>query len=181
MAADYARSQGFLDHRKVSTAMMFGLEGPLLNATFSLKSLSLSGFTLRQIPVQVIEDWKLAEPVSIGWSLLSAFDVLLSLGSRSVQLKADRDALAADFPKDRLGLFGQRQSDRLIVFHVAPGSPGWAAGLRDNDVVTSIDGHPITASYPDPAKRIGFQPAGTHVSLGISGGRYLNIALNYYF
>lgn len=181
MAADYARSRGYLDDRKTSTGLMLGAEGLIRNQTFSLKSIVVGGFVRREIPVQVIDEWKLAEPISVGWPLLDAFSAVLSLGGKVLQLKADQNALAAGFPKDRLGMFGQRQSDRLIVLHVASGSPAWLVGLRADDVVTSIDGRPVTENYPSPGKKIGFQPAGTTVNLGLADSRNLQVELADYF
>lgn len=181
MAAEYARTARFLTDRKVSTAVIFGMEGVLINGVFTLRDIRLGSFLLHQIPVQVVENWKLPEPVSVGWPLFRAFDAVLSLGSKTMWLKADQTILAADFPKDRLGMFGRREVDRMVVLHVAEGSPAWVAGIRDNDIITSIDGQRITDSYPPRMKRLAFQPAGTSIALGLIDGRQMALVLADYF
>lgn len=181
MSADYARAHGLLDGRKGSTAIMSGIEGAIRIGVFTLDSLQVGPFRLRRVPAQVIDSWKLENDVSLGWSLFRAFDAVLDLGAQALRLKADNSILGSEFPKDRLGLFGSRQSDRLVVLHVAEGSPAWLAGVRPGDQITTVNKRPITDVYPERSKRLGLQQAGTSISLGLSNGRQYVLKLQDYF
>lgn len=181
MAADYAREHGFLDNRRQSSAVSISLEGVLTNVVFSLRSVNIGAFELYNVPVQAVENWKLAEPISLGWPLFQAFRMVLSLGGKSLDAKVDPHILMSEIPRDRLGISGRREEQQLIISHVAPWSPAWHAGLRLNDVVVTVDGRAISAGYPVPGERIGFRAAGSKVRLGLASGRNIDLTLTNYF
>lgn len=161
--------------------MSAGIEGLALAEIFCLDTVRLGPFVLHSVPVQIIEEWEMDLPMYVGWTFFRSFDAILSLAHQVVRLKADQAILTADFPKDRSGLAAQRDDDHITIIHVARNSPGWAAGLRDNDVITQIDGQPVSASFPPPGMRIGFQPEGTLLQLGLANGRQIAFRLSNYF
>ncbi|EIZ80087.1 hypothetical protein WSK_1454 [Novosphingobium sp. Rr 2-17] len=181
ISADYARDTGLLKGRKTSTAMTMGAEGAALGTIFTLETLRLGSFTLRGVPVQVIEDWRMEAPIYVGWTMLRAFDTVVSLGQKTLRLKPDAASLSAVFPKDRSGLAAQRRGNTIQIFHVARNSPAWFAGLRDNDVIVSINGVPVSPNYPAPGVRMGYGPAGQQIAVVTSDGRRFNIVLSDYF
>ncbi len=181
MAADFAHEQGLLDERCQSSAVSIGLEGILTNIVFSLLCVKIGNFEWHDVPVQAVKNWKLAEPISVGWPMFQDFRTVLSLGAKTMGMKADRTALASEISRDRLGISGRRQEKRLVIFHVAPWSPAWHAGLRVNDVIVSVDGRAISNDYPAPGERIGFRAAGSNVRLGLAGGRTVDLMLIDYF
>lgn len=181
ISADYARDTGLLKGRKTSTAMTVGAEGAALGTIFTLDTLQLASFTLRGVPVQVIEDWRMEAPIYVGWTMLRAFDSVISLGQKTLRLKPDAASLSPVFPKDRSGLAAQRRGNTIQIFHVARNSPAWLAGLRDNDVIVSINGVPISPNYPAPGVRMGYGPAGQQIAVVTSDGRRFNIVLSDYF
>lgn len=181
MSADFADEHGLLNERRQSSAVSIGLEGVLTNIAFSLRSVKIGDFELHDVPVHAVKNWKLAQPISLGWPLFQAFHMVLSLGAKTLEMKADRNVLASEIPRDRLGISGCREEHRLVISHVAPGSPAWHAGLRAGDVVVNVDGRAITHDYPVPGERIGFRDAGSNIRLGLAGGRAIDLMLIDYF
>jgi membrane protease YdiL (CAAX protease family) len=52
--------------------------------------------------------------------------------------------LAADAAPPRLGVYVEARQDGCLVTEVSPGSAADAAGLKINDVITSVSGEPVT-------------------------------------
>ncbi|NIJ16319.1 membrane-associated protease RseP (regulator of RpoE activity) [Sphingobium vermicomposti] len=150
VAADYAREHGLLYERIQSSPVSIGLEGVLTNIAFSLRTVQIGEIELHDVPVHAVENWKLAEPISLGWPLFHSFHMILSLGRKSLQAAVDRHILASEIQRDRLGISGRREEKKLVFSHVAQGSPAWQAGLRVNDAVVSVDGRSISRNYPIP-------------------------------
>ena len=181
VAADYAREHGLLYERIKSSAVSIGLEGVLTNIAFSLRTVQIGEIELHDVPVHAVENWKLAEPISLGWPLFHSFHMVLSLGRKSLQAAVDRHILASEIQRDRLGISGRREEKKLVISHVAQGSPAWQAGLRVNDAVVSVDGRSISRNYPIPGERLGFRPPGSSIVLELSSGRIIHLTLANYF
>ena len=180
-SAAFAKERGLFEGRRQSTAVSIGLEGVLTNIAFTLRNVSIGDFAWHDVPVQAVENWKLAQPISVGWPLFQAFHIVLSLGARTMDMTANRQVLASPIPRDRLGISGRREEQRLVISHVAPGSPAWHAGLRGNDVLVNVDGRAISRGYPAPGDRVGFRAPGSVVRLGLADGRTLEIMLIDYY
>jgi serine protease Do len=58
----------------------------------------------------------------------------------------------------------------ILVADVTPGGPAARAGIRRGDIITSLDGVPVTSSARF-RNRIAFLPPGTPVKLGVKRGR----------
>lgn len=181
ISRDWAIAWGLLRDRKVSTTMTVGAEGPMVSQILTLREAKIGPFTLRDIPVCVVENWQMEPPINVGWPLFAAFDAVLNLHHDALWLKPDPARLGQPFPKDRSGIGGLRMPDRIQVGHVAPDSPAWNAGLRTGDAIVALDGRAIDASYPAPGERQGFRPAGTPVGLRLADGRDINFRLADYF
>ncbi|MBV1692596.1 aspartyl protease family protein [Novosphingobium sp. G106] len=181
MSADFVRETGLLNGRRTSTAVTAGIEGTSLGEIFCINDVKMGPFHLKSLPVHILEDWEMAQPIYVGWPFFRAFDVFMRLRNETFHLMADAALLAADFPKDRSGLGGQRAPDGIRVVHVARNSPGWNAGLREGDVIKSIDGRQITTTYPARGQRFGYGPAGKAIQLGLLDGRVVSLTLSDYF
>ena len=57
----------------------------------------------------------------------------------------------------------------VIISDVIPGSPAETAGVKVQDVITSIDGHPIN-NLPSVGTRLFMRTAGDQIKLGVSRG-----------
>jgi membrane-associated protease RseP (regulator of RpoE activity) len=161
--------------------MTVGAEGRAVSQIFTLQNARIGPFTLTGIPVCVVENWQMERPINVGWPLFAAFDATLNLGDDALWLKPDPVPLARPFPKDRSGIGGVRYPNHIMVGHVAPESPAWAAGLRAGDDIVALDGQRIDRAYPLPGERQGYRPAGTPIQLALADGRSITFRLADYF
>lgn len=181
ISRDYAEARGLLAKRPVSTTMTVGIEGPTVSQIVTVAEARIGPFTLRDVPACVVEHWRLAYPITVGWPFFTAFNALYDFGGGSVTLQADPARLAQALPKDRSGLGTVRRPDRINVRHVAYESPAWRAGVREGDEIVAIDGRPIDALYPPAGTRMGQRPAGTAMRLGLADNRDVTLVLADYF
>lgn len=181
MSRDYATQVGLLKGRPLSTTMTLGVEGSSVSQIFTARNVRVGPYTLFDVPVCVVEDWRLAQPIDLGWPLLAAFDTVFDLGDDALWLKGDAVRIAQPFPHDRSGLGGQRRTGEILVRHVALNSPAWHAGLREGDRIVAIDGRAIDPLYPPPGDRMGQKPAGTQFHLTLADRRDLTLTLADYF
>lgn len=181
VSREYATQIGLLNNRPVSTTMTLGVEGSAVSQIFLARNVRVGPFAMNQVPVCVIEDWELAQPINLGWPLLTAFDAVFDLGGDALWLKGDPARIAAPFPRDRSGLGGQRRAGDILVRHVALNSPAWQAGLREGDTIVAIDGRTIDAAFPPAGERLGQNPAGTRFRLTLADRRDVTLTLADYF
>lgn len=85
---------------------------------------------------------------NIGNRLLERFKVTLDYERRQMWLEPGRLYPSRD-PFSRSGAPLARVGDRVEAMMVLPGSPAAKAGLRSGDVVTAIDGKPVSGMSPD--------------------------------
>lgn len=181
LSRDYAAQVGLLKDRPVSTTMTLGVEGPSVSQIFLARNARVGPFVMNQVPVCVIEDWELAQPINLGWPVLAAFDAVFDLGGDALWLKGDPARIAAPFPRDRSGLGGQRRADDILIRHVAMNSPAWQAGLREGDAIVAIDGRMVDAVYPPRGDRMGQKHPGTQFRLTLADRRNVTLTLADYF
>ena len=180
MSAAYAEKAGLLTGRRLSTTMTAGMEGIDIGLIFTLRSLDIGPYQLRQIPVCAIDNWKLEAPISLGWPLFRRFDIAIAY-NRHLFLRANAEHLGLSMPRDRSGIGALRLSDHLHIRHVATGSPAERAGLSVNDRIVAIDGRLIDSSYPPPGSRQGHRPSGTSLDIVLADGRQVTLVLKDYF
>lgn len=75
-----------------------------------------------------------------------------------------------DLTPDLAESLGVRQGQGAVLSQVQPGSPAAAAGLREGDVVASVNGHPVRGSA-DLRAKLGVIAAGEVIELRILRGR----------
>ena len=80
---------------------------------------------------------------------------------------------------DRSGLWINAHGDGYEVMDVAPGSAAAQVGLAVGDVITLVDGRPVTdAGLSDMRQRLRSEQPGTQVQLTVRrGSRMLNVTL----
>ncbi len=82
------------------------------------------------------------------------------------------------YRKDRTGLALVIRPDRLVVAHVAPGSPAEAARWRVGEEIVSINGRAIDAAYnASDLWKWRYQPSGTKVRMTMSHGEVRHLVL----
>lgn len=177
----FVQQYGIVSGRRVSTTLTAGIEGENVNQIFCMPKISLGSFTMHDVPVCIVRDWKFSTPVNVGWPFFAAFNLVLDVRDRVLLLDADPGILATSFAKDRSGIGAVRMPDRIVVRHVAVDSPAQQAGLRCGDEILSLDGRRIDSDYPAAGERQGFKAAGTVLSMGLSDGREISLVLADYF
>ena len=181
MSRAYAEQLGLFDGRPRSTVLTAGIEGIATDAVITLREVRIGSFTIRRVPATIVDKWILDTPINVGWPLLRAFDMRLDLASSALWLRADERVLAEPFPRDRSGLGAVRLADRLLVRHVAAGSPSEHAGIKVGDEIVAINDHRIDDNFPRPGERQGYKAAGTALNLELAGGKHVRLVLEDYF
>ena len=175
----YAEQSGLLSRRS-STALSATASGISTNRLITVASLRMDHLQARDVPTEVYSSWTSnGSPANIGMPLLAGRRLVFDFG---------RDRLwrsispAAPLRRDRSGLGLAVKADRLLVMHVASGSPAESGGFRVDDQIVEIDGRRVDGSYNEgDLWRWRFRPAGDQVELTLSTGakRKLRLA-NYY-
>jgi len=177
----FAAASGLLLHRPVSKVASVGGEGMSISSIATLKSITVAGRVLREVPVEIPIQWNQAAPIVIGSPVWRRFENVIDLPHRRLGLKPNATGFDRPFAKDRSGIGAQRLSDRLRIVFVAPGSPAEAAKLSIGDEVIAIDGVPISPEFYARRPRPGAETAGTLETLTLSAGRTVEIRLKDYF
>ncbi|HVI99733.1 MAG TPA: aspartyl protease family protein [Sphingomonas sp.] len=168
-----------------TTAVAFGLGGPVITDLAVMPTMQLGGLTASQVEVRVERGGGFSQEVGaagrIGASFLQRYRVLLDpAAGRMVLAPGSR----ADAPplKSTSGLLVRANGRRLDVVHVMRGSPAADTGWRGGETICSVDGDAIPPDYRHSAMAswsVG-QPGRT-VALGLCNGgtRQLTLASFY--
>jgi hypothetical protein len=166
-----------------TSAIGFGLAGPLVTDLAIVPSLKLGTLTTGEVELRVEPAGGFSQAIGvagrIGSSFLQHYRVLLDPG-------AGRMVLRLDDPKPPLrstsGILLGVAKDRLNVLHVMRGGPAAAAGWRAGETICAIDGVPVPADYAEnrmAAWSIG--APGTVVRLKLCGGEERRLTLRRFY
>ena len=103
---------------------------------------------------------------NIGLRILKQFSVIFDYPHGKMYLEKNSNYGDPDI-FNRAGLVFDPDPDHLAIKTVVPGSPGAAAGLKQDDVITAIDGRPPT---DDTLQSAFTQPVGTVLHLTVRSG-----------
>ena len=183
LSAAYARAQGLLNGKPVSTAALGGLDGVKTNDVFTIPNIHIEGLGVSNIPAIGMRDWLLTSAVgNIGLPLIAQFDVVFDVTAGFVWLRPLDPRHRLPMLKDRSGLGLAVSPTALIVVHVAANSPaekrGWAVGDR----IVAVNGHPIDTDYTHGEFwRWRFGSAGMLVKLETAAGERRALRLADYY
>jgi hypothetical protein len=185
--AAYWRPQGLLDARPSSQLLNGGAGGQRPVRLAMVKSVSLGGTTLQNVPANFSPPGPTTENSdrvlgNVGLPILQRFRVIADYGRDALYLLPDTAAMDAPFEKDRAGVSAIRETGALRVAFVAPASPALAAGLKAGDRIVAIDGARIGPDFPSsPLSHWRFGAADRRVALTMADGRALVLVLKDYF
>lgn len=115
---------------------------------------------------------------NIGGGILKRFAVTFDYAHNLIYVKPVSGPIADLDTYDRAGTWFNIAADGFKVIAVTAGGPADAAGLKESDVITQVDGKPFTAlPLPDLRQRLRNDPAGTVVTFHLASGRDLKIVL----
>lgn len=183
LSSSYARSQGLLTGKRVSTAALGGVDGVKTNDIFTIATIDIAGFGVSNIPTLGMRSWLSTSTVgNIGLPLLAQFDVVFDVTAGFVWLRPIESRHRLPMLKDRSGLGLAASPTTLTVVHVATGSPAEKAGWVVGDQIVAVDGHPIDADYTHgDLWRARSRPAGTLVRFTMAAGEKRALRLADYY
>jgi len=105
---------------------------------------------------------------NIGGGILKRFVVTFDYGHSTMYLKPVAGPVADLDTYDRAGTWFNVEPEGFKVIEVTAGGPADAAGLKAGDVITAIDGKPVSdIALPDARQRLRDDPAGTVVTFSV--------------
>lgn len=183
------QKHGLLDGRPQSKTMGGAVGGAREEIVAVLKTLTFAGIDFENVPTtfttpgvgrNAVDSER--QPGNIGLPVLSRFRLITDYPNDRLYLVPHKDVRTKPFRKDRSGLQTVMEGGQLKVFFVAPGSPALVGGWKAGEVVTAIDGHPITADYNgSELSRWRYGAAGENVTLTLADGSKRTLTLKDYF
>jgi hypothetical protein len=165
-----------------SAAAVVGGVGGVHSARAALvPEITLAGATFNAVPAILSESGNDEDPTqmaNVGIGLLKQFKVDLDLGRDRIYLTPRKDRPA--FGRDRAGVRFDLAGDRLEASFVSQDGPAAAAGLKQGDEVTAVDGHPVTTKYYETADWTR-AAAGRKVVLTRADGSKITVTLADYY
>ncbi len=150
----------------------FGIGGPSLGKLGRLHSVEIAGMPLNNLIADFTAQTQgaFASPfmaANLGGNLLRRFDVTFDYGKQTMTLVPNTAFTDPDL-YERSGLFLVTQSGKVIVANARPGTPAADAGIVRGDVITTIDGAPVSSMTLEAVRTMFTRPAGTVIHLGLT-------------
>lgn len=170
---------------RTTTAIAFGLGGPIISDLAVMPSLGLGQLTARDVEVRIEPSGGFSQSVGvagrIGTGLLQRYRVLLDPRAGRMVFGPASQSNAATM-RSTSGVLVQVESDRLRVIHVMRGGPAAAAGWQVGDVICAIDGQPIPSGYArSPLAHWSVDTPGKTVTLGMCDGSRRRLTLRHFY
>ena len=179
LSGDYADAAG-LSSRPTSTGLAATASGLSVVRLVTVKEVRMGHLRRSAVPTQLNATWTSdGPPASVGMPLLAAPRLVFDFGGDRLWRSDPPQALLG---RDRSGLGIVARPDRLVVVHVAAGSPAEAAGWKEHEEITRIDGERVSLFYnTGDLWRWRFQPAGTRVRVTLGDGSKRDLRLADYY
>jgi predicted aspartyl protease len=158
----------------LTSAVSFGLGGPVITGLAVLPELRVGGVTASNVEVRIEPRGGFSQEVGaagrIGTGFLQRYRVLLDPRAGRMVLAPGATADAPPL-KSTSGLLVRPDGRRLEVVHVMRNSPAQAAGWRGDEAICTVDGDPIPPDYRHSAMASwSVGNPGRTVALGLCGG-----------
>ncbi len=162
----------------------YGVGGPARSYVVRIPSVAIGSITIEDPVVDLSEahSGSFSDPNfdgNVGSALLKRFVVTFDYARQFIYLKPIEPVPADVGTFDRSGLWINAQGDGYEIMDVAPGSAGSQAGLAVGDVITLVDGRPVTdAGLSEMRQRLRSDQPGTKVQLTVRrASQVLNFTL----
>ena len=182
--APYVAANHFPSGRSVDTIDGWGVGGPSRSHLTRGGALTIGGVTAAEHPVVGMSTDKggaFADPSlsgNIGGGILKRFVVTFDYGHNTMYLKPAQGPIADLDTYDRAGMWFNVMPEGYRIIAVTPGGPAEAAGLKADDVITSIDGQPVAGLVlPQVRQRFRTDAPGTSVKLHLATGKDATVIL----
>ena len=177
VSAAYAQSIGLVEGLRTSTGVSGGVEGSRLFRIATLPALRIGPMGLRNVPVQIVDEWQSDQSAIVGLEALSYFGRMVTHYPGDFLIVYQAKTARAAFRKNRTGLYGMPAGEGRRVIHIAAGSPADAAGWREGDVYITVNGAPAATSDG----RWKFGAPGTEVVFKMGDGTERKLVLATYY
>ena len=184
----YADERGFLAGRALSEAKSGGVGGFRISKTGTLRSVTLAGFEIPNVPVTFhTENVKGAfdtrrQAGNLGAGLLNRFRVLFDYENARLWLEpGPAPGFSAPLPRDRTGLQFEIDGAELVVVFVAPGSPAKETGWVEGERVRELDGEQVGPDWWRIVAGWMHAADGTLARLTLADGRERTLRLRAYY
>ncbi|MBP9145443.1 MAG: aspartyl protease family protein [Thermoanaerobaculia bacterium] len=184
----YAEERGFLAGRPLSEAKSGGVGGFRISKTGTLRSVTLAGFEIPNVPVTFhTENLKGAfdtrrQAGNLGAGLLNRFRVLFDYENARLWLEPGPASVFTEpLPRDRTGLQFEIDGTELVVVFVAPGSPAQETGWVEGERVRALDGEPVGPDWWRIVAGWMHAADGTLARLTLADGRERTLRLRAYY
>lgn len=148
----------------------------------TVPKVEMAGFSFDSVPANLgaLPDGPYEDRANVGIQMFKQFKLTLDLGHDRLWLQ--RNAKAADFSRDRTGLFTLLENDHFNVLHVSPGSPADRAGLKKGDKLVAVSGTRVGPDFFGGPQGSWTRGApGTQVAVTKGDGTVVTVTLaNYY-
>jgi predicted aspartyl protease len=179
---EFADHYGLLDGRRASTTLGVGADGAREETQTTVDRLELGGLTFTGVPTTATPNLSSKAPANVGLQVLSRFRLTIDFAGDRIWLAPYPDARTRPFRKNRAGLTLVPEGGRLVVDHVARGSPAERGGWAKGDAITAIDGKPAPSGFAGvEASFFVYGAPGTQVALTLSDGRTRKLTLADYY
>jgi len=151
----------------------YGVGGPVRSHVARMPSVSIGSITIEDPVVDLSEAHAgaFSDPNfdgNVGSALLKRFVVTFDYAHQLMYLKPIEPVPPDVGTFDRSGLWINAHGDGYEIMDVAPGSAGSQAGLVVGDLITLVDGRPVTdAGLSDMRQRLRSQRPGTQLQLTV--------------
>lgn len=131
----------FLEGRETLEIELAGLGGISRSTVFRAGSMTLGGFTVPTGLCSALPDIPVVSGFDgiLGTAVLARFVVRLDYATPAISLEPS-GLFDEGLPEDMAGFSGRISEGSIELTAVSPGSPAWEAGLREGDILLSIDG-----------------------------------------
>jgi predicted aspartyl protease len=179
---EFAAHYRLLDGRRASTTLGVGADGAHEETQTTLDRLELGGVSLNGVPTTATANLSSKAPANVGLQVLSRFRLTIDFAGDRLWLSPYADAKTRPFRKNRAGLSLASENGRLVVDHVARGSPAERGGWRKGEAIAAIDGKPTPGGFAGvEASLFVYGAPGTRVALTLADGTRRTLTLADYY
>jgi len=182
--APYVAANHFPAGKAVDTIDGWGVGGPSRSHLTRGGALTIGGIAAAEHPIVGMSTDKggsFADPSlsgNIGGGILKRFVVTFDYGHNTMYLKPAQGPIADLDTYDRAGMWFNVVPEGYKIIAITPGGPAEAAGLKTDDVITSIDGKPVgDLALPGVRQRLRTDAPGTSVKLHLASGKDVTVTL----
>ena len=183
LSSTFAREQGLLTGKRISTAALGGVDGVKTNDVFTTTNINIEGLGVSNISTVGMRHWLPTGTVgNIGLPLIAQFDVVIDVTAGFAWFRPLGSRQRLPMLKDRSGLGFAASPSGLTIVHVAANSPAELGGCAVGDRIVTVNGEAVDAAYTHgDLWRWRFGPVGVIVKLDTAAGRHRTLQLADYY